>query len=146
MRLRVLMSHPPEILAQYFGEKPLAAMRDPLVELTERGLHAPKIAARDPRNELCVAPRPHIGGVGTARRFVGALDGGVERAGDRGRQGDGLCLAHLHPRKPRPVVECTGQRLDIRAELVHVVDLPGGNARGPELQAHIDRHGPKASH
>ena len=28
MRLRVLMSHPPEILAQYFGEKPLAAMRE----------------------------------------------------------------------------------------------------------------------
>src|SRR5215211_185280 len=27
MRPRILMSHPPEILAQYFGDEPLAALR-----------------------------------------------------------------------------------------------------------------------
>jgi D-3-phosphoglycerate dehydrogenase / 2-oxoglutarate reductase len=38
MRPRVLLSHPPEILAQYFGEEPLAAMREVAeVTLNETG-------------------------------------------------------------------------------------------------------------
>jgi D-3-phosphoglycerate dehydrogenase / 2-oxoglutarate reductase len=60
MRLRVLLSHPPEILAQYFGEEPLAALREMAnVTLNETGrtMTEAELLAAAPGQDVVVLDR-----------------------------------------------------------------------------------------